>query len=107
MLKRLHTLIASNNIVSRIDHRLANSLPRLTTLVLTNNALADLSALDPLGRFPLLEFLTLQGNPVARKKHYREYVVWKCKKVRVLDFQRVKQKVCQAFPCNPVDCRKG
>ncbi|MCO5558247.1 hypothetical protein L7F22_011826 [Adiantum nelumboides] len=92
VLKRLHTLIASNNLVSRIDHRLANSLPRLTTLVLTNNALADLSALDPLGRFPLLEFLTLQGNPVSRKKHYREYVVWKCKKVRVLDFQRVKQK---------------
>lgn len=32
------------------------------------------------------------GNPVTRKKHYREYVIWKCKSIRVLDFQRIKEK---------------
>ncbi|PWN37568.1 L domain-like protein [Meira miltonrushii] len=88
---RLHTLILSNNLVNRIDKRLANSLPNLNTLVLTNNALAELSALTHLGRFPKLEFLTLMGNPVTRKQHYREFVVWRCKSLRVLDFQRVKQ----------------
>lgn len=82
----------ANNLVMRIDYRLANTLPRLTTLVLTNNSLAELGSLDPLGRFPLLEYLSLMGNPVARKQHYREYVVWKCKRLRVLDFQHVKQK---------------
>lgn len=91
-LNRLHTLIVSNNIISRLDVKLANTLPRLTTLVLTNNALAELSSLNPLARFPLLEYVTLMGNPVTRKKHYREYVVWKCKSVRVLDFQRIKEK---------------
>lgn len=84
--------MVSNNLVSRLDAKLANTLPRLTTLVLTNNALSELSSLDPLARFPLLEYVTLMGNPVTRKKHYRAYVVWKCKAVRVLDFQRVKDK---------------
>lgn len=69
---------------------MANSLPRLTTLVLTNNALSDLASLHPLARFPLLEYVTLIGNPVTRKKHYREFVIWKCKSVRILDFQRIK-----------------
>jgi U2 small nuclear ribonucleoprotein A' len=75
-----------------LDIKLAKSLPRLTTLVLTNNALSELSSLNPLARFPLLEYVTLMGNPVTRKKHYREYVIWKCKSIRVLDFQRIKQK---------------
>ncbi|UZJ55294.1 hypothetical protein CBS101457_004614 [Exobasidium rhododendri] len=92
ILSRLHTLIAPNNIISRLDPKLANSLPRLTTLVLTNNALSELSSLNPLARFPLLEYVTLMGNPVTRKKHYREYVIWKCKSIRVLDFQRVRVK---------------
>jgi U2 small nuclear ribonucleoprotein A' len=82
----------SNNIISRIDVKLANSLPRLTTLDLTNNALSELSSLNPLARFPLLEYVTLMGNPVTRKNHYREYVVWKCKSIRVLDFQRIRVK---------------
>jgi U2 small nuclear ribonucleoprotein A' len=92
VLTRIHTLIVANNLISRLDVNLAKTLPRLTTLVLTNNALTELSSLNPLGRFSLLEYLTLMGNPVTRKKHYREYVIWKCKNVRVLDFQRIKEK---------------
>lgn len=92
-LDRLSTLLLSNNLVSRIEPRLAFSLPRLTTLVLTGNRIADFAQLAPLGRFPMLEYLTLQGNPVTREKYYREFVVWKCKTVRVLDFKRVKEKV--------------
>lgn len=83
----------ANNLVSRLDRKLANSLPRLTTLILTNNALEDISTLTPLSRFPLLEYLSIMGNPVSRKDYYREFVIWKCKSLRVLDFQRVTQKV--------------
>lgn len=92
VLSRLHTLIVANNLVSRLDVKLANSLPRLTTLVLTNNTLSELSSLNPLGRFPLLEYVTLIGNPVTRKKHYREFITWRCKSIRVLDFQRIKNR---------------
>lgn len=40
----------------------------------------------------MLQYVTLIGNPVTRKKHYREFMIWKCKSVRVLDFQRIKDR---------------
>ena len=33
-------------------------------------------------------------NPVNAKKHYRYYVIYKIPSLRVLDFQRIRQKVC-------------
>ena len=39
-------------------------------------------------------FCSLLRNPVTAKKHYRLYVIHKCPFLRVLDFQRIKQKVC-------------
>ncbi len=96
LLKRLTTLYAANNLISRVDPRIAHALPYLHTLVLTNNpleptALADVAA--ALAKFPFLEHLALMGSPLARQKHYREYLIWRCKKLRVLDFRRVKQAV--------------
>lgn len=92
-LDRLAHLLLSNNLISRIEPRLAFSLPRLTTLTLANNQIASFAQLAPLARFPQLEYLTLIGNPIAREKYYREWVVWKVKTVRVLDFKRVKDQV--------------
>lgn len=92
-LDRLAHLLLSNNLISRIEPRLAFSLPRLTTLVLTNNQLSSFHQLLPLGKFPMLEYLSLIGNPIARERHYREFVVAKCKSLRVLDFRRIKDKV--------------
>ncbi|KAE8233875.1 hypothetical protein CF326_g1080 [Tilletia indica] len=92
LLKRLTTLTASNNLISRIDPRLAHSLPCLETLVLTNNQIAELGELVSLAKCPGLVYLSLLGNPVTREKHYRDWVIWKCPKVRVLDFKRVKDK---------------
>lgn len=37
---------------------------------------------------------SLLRNPVTNKKHYRLYVINKIPQIRVLDFQRVKLKVC-------------
>lgn len=92
-LDRLAHLLLSNNLISRIDARLAWSLPRLTSLVLTNNQIASFAQLKGLGKFPMLQYLTLIGNPVAREKYYREWIVSRCKTVRVLDYRRVKDKV--------------
>lgn len=39
-----------------------------------------------------LEHLTLMGNPVGREQHYRDFVIWKLPQVRVLDFQRIRDK---------------
>lgn len=38
------------------------------------------------------------GNPLTREKHYREYTIWKCKTVRVIDFKRVKNAVSSMTP---------
>ena len=40
---------------------------------------------------------SLMRNPVTTKKHYRLYVIHKVPSVRVLDFQRVKQQVCNTL----------
>ena len=39
-----------------------------------------------------LEHLTLMGNPVGREQHYRDFVIWKLSQLRVLDFQRIRDK---------------
>lgn len=95
-LDRLAHLYLSNNLISRIEARLAFSIPRLTSLALTNNQISSFSQLAALARFPMLEYVTLIGNPIAREKYYREYLVWKCKSLRVLDFKRIKVKVSSA-----------
>jgi U2 small nuclear ribonucleoprotein A' len=33
------------------------------------------------------------GNPVQEKKWYREWLVWRLPALRVLDFQRIRDKV--------------
>ena len=68
-LDRLAHLLLSNNLISRIDPRLAFALPRLTSLTLTNNNIASFDQIKALGKFPLLQSLTLIGNPIAREKY--------------------------------------
>ncbi|EKM83478.1 hypothetical protein AGABI1DRAFT_96468 [Agaricus bisporus var. burnettii JB137-S8] len=92
LLKRLRTLLLANNRISSISASLHLSAPNLTTLVLTNNALAEMGDLEPLKDVRHLQYLSLLGNPVTEKKHYREWLAWRFPSVRVLDFQRIRDK---------------
>ena len=92
LLSQLQHVQLANNLVARIDARLGTSLPALRSLTLTNNAIAELGEVAHLATCARLEYLDLMGNPVAREKHYREFVVWKLPSVRVLDYQRVRDK---------------
>jgi U2 small nuclear ribonucleoprotein A' len=58
--------------------------------VLTSNRLAHLADLDPLRGLKKLTHLVLLDNPVARRPHYRSWVVWRCPSVRFLDFAKVR-----------------
>jgi U2 small nuclear ribonucleoprotein A' len=69
------------------------SVPNLTTLVLTNNNIAELGDLEPLKGLKGLKYLSLIGNPVREKKWYREWLAWRLPGLRVLDFQRIRDKV--------------
>ncbi|KAI8846885.1 leucine-rich repeat-domain-containing protein [Chytridium lagenaria] len=86
---RLKCLLLSNNRIQKIDPEVPKKTPNLTALILTNNQIAELGDLDVLSAFKELTHLSLMDNPVAMKKHYRLYVIFRCPKVRVLDFKHV------------------
>ena len=71
----------------------AEFLPKLHTLILTNNRLVNLVELDPLASLPKLQTLSLLDNNITKKPNYRLYVIHKLKKLRILDFRKVKLKV--------------
>ncbi|KAJ2075436.1 U2 snRNP complex subunit [Coemansia sp. S100] len=90
-LDRLKCLYLADNRIAAIERDLAQFLPRLRTLVLTNNDIGDLVDLEPLREFGELEILSLVNNPVMSKKDARLWCVWRLPSLRVLDFDRVKQ----------------
>jgi U2 small nuclear ribonucleoprotein A' len=93
LLRRLRTLLLANNRISSISSSLHLSVPNLTTLILTNNNLVELGDLEPLRDVKGLQYLSLLGNPVREKKWYREWLAWRIPSLRVLDFQRIRDKV--------------
>jgi len=92
LLKRLRTLFLANNRISSISPSIHLSVPNLTTLVLTNNNISELGDLEPLKELKNLKYLCLLGNPVREKKWYREWLAWRMPGLRVLDFQRIRDK---------------
>ena len=92
LLPRLHTLILNNNRISRIAPALSSCLPGLTHVILTNNAIASHHSLAPLHHLPLLSHLSLRLCPVSRLPDYRLLVLHMLPRLRVLDWQKVKEK---------------
>merc|ERR1711865_976565 len=96
-LKRLKTLLLMNNRISRIADDCFHALPNLISVTLTGNKLEKLVDLEPLTQLKTLERLSLLENPVVKVKHYRPYMIQKCtKNLRILDFNRIKDKECKA-----------
>jgi U2 small nuclear ribonucleoprotein A' len=54
----MRTLLASNNLISRVAPDLGSHLKRLDTLVLTNNHIASLTELDNIASFKVLNILS-------------------------------------------------
>ncbi len=78
LLRRLTTILLSNNRVSYIDPMVGKYLPNLHTLILNNNDLNQLSELEGLKSFKKLEILSLVGNGVVMAKGYRIYFLYIC-----------------------------
>ncbi|EJD04395.1 L domain-like protein [Fomitiporia mediterranea MF3/22] len=96
LLRRLRTLLLANNRISSISSGLHLSVPNLTSLILTNNNITELGDLEPLRELKSLQYLSLMGNPVKEKKWYREWIIFRIPSLRVLDFQRIRDKERQA-----------
>jgi hypothetical protein len=72
-LARLRTILCDNNVIERIDiANLQRNCSQLHTLSLGYNRISALSEIGQLGKAcPHLRYLTLIGNPVTRKFHYK------------------------------------
>ena len=64
-------------------------MPSLQVLNLQANRIGDLKQVKRLGELPKLKKLSLFGNPIEEKKHYRSYVITVCPLVGQLDFSVV------------------
>ena len=67
LLKRLKTLLVSNNLIFRIGDDLKESLPNVHTIMLANNSLLNLSDLKPFASLPTLRRLCLIDNNVTKQ----------------------------------------
>lgn len=92
-LQRLSSLLLSGNSIDTIDARnLAKNLPNLTNLVLTNNRIGGLHEIGNIADgCKKLEYLTMTGNKVTRRQHYRLYTIHRIPTLKVLDFIKIKK----------------
>jgi len=88
-MKRLTTLLLHNNCVARVGTMLAENVPGLRCLMLTNNRLTRLADLDNLIPLTRLEHLSLIDNPVALRTHYRTYAIHRFPALKTLDYRKV------------------
>lgn len=92
LLNRIRSLLFHNNHITKIAPNLGESLPKLETLLLTNNRIVNLSDLDSLTDLPTLRYLTLIDNVVSKKPNYRLYVIHKLPDLKILDYRKIKRK---------------
>jgi len=85
-------LTACNNTISKVSIDISTSLPFLDVLVLTGNRLSSFPVCEPLLRLKSLSVLSLLGNPVTRKQHYRLLFIHSLPNLRLLDLSRVSKK---------------
>jgi len=92
ILKRLTSLLLNNNRIKTIATGLGQFIPKIQTLILTNNRIASLQDLEPLTEFKDLGYLSLLQNPVQKHKNYRLFLIHKLPNLKVLDYQKVKRQ---------------
>ncbi|RLN79267.1 hypothetical protein BBJ28_00020039 [Nothophytophthora sp. Chile5] len=86
----LQWLDLSGNALTGIPPEVFAAYPELFTLHLHGNLLGKYADVDALARWlPRLHSLTLHGNPLEEKKHYRNYVIASFPTLQQLNFSAV------------------
>ncbi|CAI2378186.1 unnamed protein product [Moneuplotes crassus] len=91
-LKRLKTMILSDNRISTIEPGFSEKCKGIENIVLMNNKIADFSEIDNLSGCKGLKRLALHGNIVTKQEHYRLYCISKIPSLKILDFGKVTLK---------------
>lgn len=92
-MSKLNCLLLMSNSISRIsgNSSLFTNLSNVTSIILSNNNISQLTEVYNLSGFKKLEILSLLENPVSLNPHYRKYVILKIPSLKILDFLKVKQ----------------
>ena len=61
----------------------------ISVLYLHANKISKFGEIKPLGELTKLRSLTLHGNPIEDKKHYRTYVIYMIPSINQLDFSPI------------------
>ncbi|EGZ12984.1 hypothetical protein PHYSODRAFT_316453 [Phytophthora sojae] len=86
----LQWLDLSGNELESIPPDVFSAYPELFTLHLHGNLLSKYSDVDALAKWlPRLHSITLHGNPLEEKKHYRNYVIAAFPNLKQLNFSSV------------------
>ncbi|CAB9501185.1 U2 small nuclear ribonucleoprotein A [Seminavis robusta] len=90
-LSRLSSLICSGNLIESFDHKnIQTNTPNWTNLVLSENRISSLHEVAKLGEAcPKLQFLSLVGNPVTKRQHYRLYIIHRIPSLKTLDYVKI------------------
>jgi Leucine-rich repeat len=79
----------SFNQISILSDDILRAFPNVSTLYLQANKVSRLSEIKKLQELKDLKSLALYGNPVEEHKHYRNYVLFHCKKLKNFDMSPV------------------
>lgn len=90
-LERLTSLCCAGNLIESLDaSNMKKNTPNLTSMTLSYNRISALHEVGNLGTAcSKLEFLSLAGNPVTKRQHYRLYAIHRIPSLKVLDFVRI------------------
>lgn len=91
-LKRLKTILLSNNKITFIEKDFSKLCPSLENLILINNQISSYKEIDNISSCKTLVRLSLIDNIITNLNKYRQYIIYKIPSLRVLDFQKVKLK---------------
>ncbi|KAJ1500464.1 U2 small nuclear ribonucleoprotein A', partial [Coelomomyces lativittatus] len=91
-LPRLRHVYLTNNRLHSLEPGLERYFPFLETLLFTNNAFTELKYVRYLHGLKHLTHVSFLGNPITKHKWYRSYVIYHVPQIRVLDYQRVKER---------------
>jgi len=87
---RLRTLLLSNNNITRISPEIGSQIPNVETIMLTHNAVVNLSDIDGLSALTKLKKLDLRENNITKQSNYRLYVAARLPSLKWLDFEKIK-----------------
>ena len=87
---RLRTLLLSNNNITRISPEIGSQIPNVETIMLTHNAIVNLSDIDGLSALAKLKKLDLRENNITKQPSYRLYVAARLPSLKWLDFEKIK-----------------